>query len=317
MIARLAQASTTALIAAFGLWSAPLFAQPLFAHATSTVDTQTVPMLIRESPLQPTRYRVFVIPGSGCAGMAPIADRYFAGLQHAEVIVLHKPWVDPDQWPAPHNCPASFVQQDDLASWLRVARAAIRQYSDERPSTLPVVLVGISEGAELLPALAADQPDVKAVVMISNAGLDPAEVGAMQAERLGQKSAWDALLATAASDRPDSAVVEGRTLRYWRSLLHWRVLQPLLDLKVPILQAWGGQDALIPASAYARFQALAAQREAGDCAMTFADADHGLQAGDKDEVQVVWGRVEASVRNKIYFTDPHDESMIKGICDSM
>ena len=49
---------------------------------------QTLQRAERTAPL---RYRVIVIPGSGCAGMGPIAERYFAGLLHAQVLVLHKP----------------------------------------------------------------------------------------------------------------------------------------------------------------------------------------------------------------------------------
>ena len=54
-----------------------------------------VQALHRAERVRPLRYRVIVVPGSGCAGMGAFADRYFAGLQHAQVLVLHKPGVSP------------------------------------------------------------------------------------------------------------------------------------------------------------------------------------------------------------------------------
>jgi len=50
-------------------------------------------VLRRAALVPPTRYRVVVVPGSGCTGWLPVAPRYFAGLLHAELLVLHKPAV--------------------------------------------------------------------------------------------------------------------------------------------------------------------------------------------------------------------------------
>ena len=84
-----------------------------------------VPALQRAERTAPARYRVIVLPGSGCAGMAPVAARYFAGLLHAQVLVLHKPWVNPAARTLPGQCSAAFVQADALGAWRDQARAAL------------------------------------------------------------------------------------------------------------------------------------------------------------------------------------------------
>ena len=71
------------------------------------------------------RYRVVVVPGSGCAGMGPFADRYFRGLLHAQVTVLHKPGVHPADTTPAADCPARFVQADHLSAW-PTTRAALK-----------------------------------------------------------------------------------------------------------------------------------------------------------------------------------------------
>lgn len=263
---------------------------------------QTLQRAERTAPL---RYRVIVIPGSGCAGMGPIADRYFAGLLHAQVLVLHKPGVDPQSQTKPADCPHPFVLQDRHSTWLAQARAALRADARQREgqAAVPQLLVGISEGAELLPALAPEVPHLAGLVLIGASGLDPQEAGALQARRMGAEGDWTALGQLVAGAPHDSVVVQGRSLGYWRDLWHWPVAQPLIDSPWPVLQVWGADDALVPAQAYERFAKRAAPRSpAGWCVRRLPGADHGLQQrvadGEHpaDGVQRVWAWLEQWVR---------------------
>nr|WP_147436342.1 alpha/beta hydrolase [Acidovorax sp. 106] len=265
--------------------------------------TQALWALQRGPLALPLRYRVVVIPGSGCAGMGPLADRYFRGLLHAQVTVLHKPGVHPQDTSAPADCPSHFVQSDSLSHWAAHARVALDQIVAIQPPASvgaappPLLLVGISEGAELLPALAAVAgPDLAGVVMISSSGLDPREAGRLQALRTGHGADWDALGRMQASTASDSSVHQGRSLRYWRDLWRWPVQQPLIDGPWPLLQVWGERDELVPAAAYGQFAQAAQRRAAPYCARSLPGADHGLQAPGADGVQQVlqwvqqWGR---------------------------
>ncbi len=262
-------------------------------------DGATLQALERGARVAPLRYRVVVVPGSGCAGMGAFAGRYFAGLLHAQVLVLHKPGVDPQARTAPGDCASGFVQQDRLSAWLAHARAALQADALRRQGEPPVpqLLVGISEGAELLPALAPEVPQLAGLVLIGSSGLDPQQAGALQAERLGAQAAWAALGRIQASRWADSAVVQGRSLGYWRDLWSWPLALPLVRSPWPLLQVWGGDDALVPAAAYAHFAHLAARRTVPYCARRIGGADHGLQRPDgSDGVQQVWAWVEQWAR---------------------
>ena len=262
----------------------------------------TLTALQRPARAVPARYRVIVIPGSGCAGMALFADRYFAGLLHAEVLVLHKPWVDADASTPTDKCSVAFVQADALGAWRDHALAALRADAQEQAQTrahaspLPQLLVGISEGAELLPALAAEVPHLAGLVLLSSSGLDPREALALQAEQQGALPALRVLERAQASALPDAAVREGRSLRYWRDLWLWPSARPLLAAPWPLLQVWGEADAQIAPGAYQRFSALARQRAAPYCARRLPGADHGLQRAGHDGVQQLWGWLEQWAR---------------------
>ena len=153
--------------------------------------------LVRAARMPPTRLRVIAVPGSGCTGFAPFADRYFAGLLHAEVWVLHKPGVDLQAGAAPTVCPPGFVEGDVLGRWQADALAALRAMPTTAVTVLapanaplPTVLVGISEGAELLPVLATAVPGLRGLVLLGAPGLDPLETAGLQVRRLGVGAGW-------------------------------------------------------------------------------------------------------------------------------
>ena len=257
----------------------------------------TLQVLERPALALPLRYRVVVVPGSGCAGLGPFAERYFAGLLHAQVLVLHKPGVHPMDRTAPGQCPQAFVQTDAHATWLGHAQAAIQAWqAGLAQDALPTVLVGVSEGGELLPHLAPQVPRLGGLVLLGASGLDPREALALQAQRLGAQAALHALERAQASGAPDSSIHQGRSLRYWRDLWDWSAQAPLLAGPWPLLQVWGAEDALVPAQAYERFSRQAQGRAAPYCARALPGADHGLQAPGRDGVQQVWAWLERWAR---------------------
>lgn len=270
-------------------------------------DSVVLQGLARTALAPPARYRIVVLPGSGCTGWLPVAPRYFAGLLHAELLVLHKPGVDINAGLA-GDCPGDFVQNDALSSWRDHARAALRTHFADlmtrRPPTpqLPTLLVGISEGAELLPDLAAEIPVLAGVVMVSAPGLDPREAGELQAQSLGHSLAWQALETAQASGASGDSLHQGRTLQYWREFWHWRLADALLEAPWPLLRVWGDADAMVPAVAYQRFSQKAAKRTAPFCDVRLPGADHGLQSGQhglldqRDGLQWLWARLEVWAR---------------------
>lgn len=244
------------------------------------------------------RYRVLVLPGSGCSGWAGIAEPMFRGLQHAELWLLHKPGVSPWLRVPAEACPPSFVRGERFKDWAAAAQGAsqslARRFGAEGQA-LPVLLIGFSEGAELLGELAPQLPGLKGLVMVGSSGLDPAELAEIQAVAGGDLAGWRRLQREAAGPRPDDSLRDGRSLGYWRDLLGWRSSDALLDSDWELLRAWGGRDALVPPEAYARFLARAALRKpASFCDWPVAQGDHGLQlrlpGGSLDDapLQALW-----------------------------
>lgn len=233
-----------------------------------------------------------MIPGSGCAGLAPIAAAYFRGLAHADVTVLHKRHVRAGDWPAPRPCNPRFVQADRMSQSLADAQA----FMDAQPESIartPVLLVGISEGAEVVPLLARRYRWVTMVALVASTGLDPRVSYRLQVLRAGDRRALPSLQdVEAQSGRLDSALLDGRTLGYWRDLLHWPVLEPLLALEQPVWIAFGGDDASLP---LAGLHQLARTATRPLCVAVFRGADHGLMRIDDAPLQQFWRWVEAAV----------------------
>ncbi len=273
--------------------------------------------LARPALVWPARYRLIVVPGSGCTGWLPVANQYFSGLLHAELLVLHKPGVNITAGLAA-SCQPDFIQNDALSSWTRHARAALQAHfsnpsnrsdgawyaapvSPAEPTSataaLPVLLVGISEGAELLPYLAPDVPNLAGMVMIAASGLDPRDAGELQARRLQQQDAWHALAKAQLSGLNSVTLFEGRTLHYWQDMWRWRVAQPLLQAPWPLLRVWGDADEMVPLSAYQRFLRWTDTRQSPFCDLRLKNADHGLQSSSRDGVQWLWAQLEIWARH--------------------
>ena len=268
--------------------------------------------MLRPSLAPPARYRVLLVPGSGCDSLAPSADRLAAGLLHAQVVLLQKPYLRQPgavtavtataTATAAHDCPADFVQADTLPAWAATARQLAGQALQHTDPDLPLVLVGLSEGAELLPMLAAAYPHAVLLVLVGHAGLDPAALGSLQAERTGQTAAWRQLQADTAPGRaPQDVLLQGRHWRYWQALWAWPLAAPLLAAPQALLQVWGGDDALLPQPAFDAFRQRAQSRPAGYCGRRFDGADHQLRRDhpgtQADHLQTVWAWLENAGRS--------------------
>ncbi len=127
------------------------------------------------TPALPRRWSFL---GSGCAGIGPFADRYFRGLLHAQVTVLHEPGLHPADTTPAADCPARFVQADHLSAWAnsRARRATAGHYRARSLSCQRAMAAGgYFEGVELLPSLAASTgPGLAGLVMMAGQWAGPA-----------------------------------------------------------------------------------------------------------------------------------------------
>ncbi len=249
-------------------------------------------------PKADIRYRVYVIPGSGCRGMAPIAEAYFSGLRFAEVFVVHKQHVDPWARPDPGACGDAFVSHDDLAVWAREVEWFVSWHlaHDPPPQGRSLVVVGSSEGAEVLPQFARAIPGISLVATVGSTGLDPLEALSLQADRQGAPGFVQDLMAKVNDPGlPDAERYAGRSMAYWRSLARWRLADPLMELPHPLWMGFGGADENVPLEGLERFRARTAERRRNVCVRVFPAADHGLQRQGHDDLQVFWGMLETAL----------------------
>lgn len=267
--------------------------------ASSAPDVPTVWALQRPALVGDAQYRVLILPGSGCTAWQSVASRYTAGLRHAEVTLLHKPGVDLHAPQVQPPCVPEWSRHESLAVWRDQARQAVAALANgwATSSALPTVLVGVSEGAELLPALQAELTGPLALVLVGSSGLDPREQGAAQMVAQGAESEWTQLVAAIQSDRSDAEVLHGRSLRYWRDFWSWPLMQPLLDSSWPVLRAWGTADASVASAAYQAGWARAEHRSIPWCDLVVLRGDHGLQRPGLDGIQRVWARLESWARS--------------------
>ena len=242
---------------------------------------------------EPPRHRVYVIPGSGCNGLAPIARAYFRGLATGEVVVVHKRHVDIKRWMGTDaRCSSAFVKHDRLDRWAQEAQTFVAWHLRQYPphANQAVALVGISEGAEVLPVVAANQPGVVLLALVGSTGLDPLEALQLQALKEGAPG-FVAELTRQAADaaKADDTVWAGRSLGYWRTLLQWRYSQPLLDARQTLWLGFGTGDTAVPLEGLRRFQARAQSQGRWLCLALFDGADHGLQRHGGDQpLQQYW-----------------------------
>jgi predicted esterase len=250
---------------------------------------------------EPAQHRVYVIPGSGCNGLARIALDYFQGLGHGEVIVPHKRHVDAQHWQGDSAaCSAAFVRDDNLVRWAADARAFILWHMQHHPlrDNQPVALVGISEGAELLAAIVTEVPQVKLLALVGSSGLDPLEALALQAPRARAPEFISMLMRNNANlTLPDDEIWAGRSMAYWRSLVAWRHSQALLATNHPLLLGFGGRDEAVPLAALRQFQSRAQAQRRSLCVVVFDEADHSLRNGGIDRpLQHYWALVSDALQ---------------------
>jgi hypothetical protein len=218
-----------------------------------------------------------------------------AAALHADVLLLQKPWATP--WAGlDEPCGGESLQQDHLPAWRDHLIMAVRQHIAEQPDFWrgpPLLWVGLSEGAELIPSLVPHLPPMSAVVLVSSSGLNPQRVGAAQAHRQGHTKVWQNLSAQVHDARwPNDHVTQGRSLLHWRTLFAWSVEDGWVHVRTPLLRVWGSNDQHIPPAIYEEGASVLKNAHVPWCDWVLPNADHHLQSPERDGVQWLWHQIE-------------------------
>jgi pimeloyl-ACP methyl ester carboxylesterase len=228
-------------------------------------------------------------------GMLP---DYFDGLGAAgavRIFILHKRFVTTS---VASRCSHAFMQADHPGRWLadqsEFIRAELAAAWAGGNAPQRIVIVGISEGAEIAPILARLVPGVTHVALLANGGMNPFDAYRLQAQRHGFGQAPDDIArrcdGTSASD--DVEVAE-RTCRYWSELRALRHTDNLLVLDIPVFVAMGEADTMVPIES-ARFirDRFSAQGKTNLQLLTFPDTGHDFRRGRETVLPYLWDAFE-------------------------
>ncbi|MFZ6746106.1 alpha/beta hydrolase [Undibacterium sp. JH2W] len=233
---------------------------------------------------------VFVLSGSDCISMGQFLPQYFSGLEaesgRTQILILHKRHILPGS--NGKACGDAYIRADHPSRWqadqLEFMRAqlAVLQKQGQKPQRL--IMMGISEGAELAPVLAR-QLSATHLVLLSHAGMNALDVyAALAINNPRMNSAWQQLqagLRLKPAD-PDASLLHGRSWRYWSEIASIPQTANLLALDIPILLGFGDADPVIPDQAIAQLrQHFQAAGKIIDV-RRFPGAGHSLSAEEKN-----------------------------------
>ncbi|WP_334188146.1 alpha/beta hydrolase family protein [Noviherbaspirillum sp.] len=239
---------------------------------------------------------VFVISGSDCISMKGLLPNYFDGLEGTSggmrIFILHKRFIGTS------DCGSQFIEMDYPSRWIEdqaefiLAQLSIAAMNYQRPSKL--LLVGISEGAEVVPVLAGRIRDVTHAALLGNGGMDPYDALRLQATKYGfTDAARDIDIICNDSPASFDRVVADRSCRYWSEMRSLRHTDNLLRLDIPLFVAMGEADRMVPIeSAWYIRDRFAAAGKTTLRVLTVPDADHGFRARDVSVLPQVWRRLE-------------------------
>ncbi|MFZ6845577.1 alpha/beta fold hydrolase [Undibacterium sp. RuTC16W] len=253
---------------------------------------------------------VFVVPGSGCVSMGKYLPDYFRGLEGESgtlrILILQKRHSQQDD----PGCSDAFIRDDHLSRWQadqsEFIEAQLRLLQSQGQHPRRIVMMGISEGAELAALLAATHPVITHLVMISNGGMQPLDAFRLLASQRNQAgdagllaevqrideallSALPQILDKTSGNAAHTAaftplierqiLINGRSRQYWQELNQLRHSENLLSLNKPILLCMGSADQAVPVeSADWLEQQFRALKKTNLQRHIFPDADHGLRS---------------------------------------
>ncbi|HYC42725.1 MAG TPA: prolyl oligopeptidase family serine peptidase [Noviherbaspirillum sp.] len=248
-------------------------------------------------PTNPPTTFLFMIPGSDCGSMGGVLPAYFDGLDGraggTRVFILHKRFIGTG---ANGNCSDDFTRADHPLRWLadqeEFIRTELAAARTNGQALVRIAIAGMSEGAEIAPALARRIPDVTHVALLANGGMNPFDAYRLQMQRHGFHHALADIehLCPAPSD---AIIAAERTCRYWNELQAIQHTDNLLALDVPIFIAMGEADTMVPVeSAWFIQDKFATQGKKNLHLLTIPGASHDFRRNGESVLPYLWDALE-------------------------
>ena len=221
---------------------------------------------------------LFFIGGSGCPSLRYYLKRYLKEVATGtQVVALQKRHVHP--MTTGRRCSREFLEHDVYSNWVEEQTALVEvtlERLEERPHH--VVMMGVSEGADVALNVASRVDTVTHLVLIGSGGMK----GIDQLRLLHPGIDWEKLEGALAED-PHSIdkTFLGRPFRYWSSVFPQDPLPEFLSLDIPILVGIGEDDHSVPVES-ARYleRAFVEARKQNLTLVVYENASHTLETPD-------------------------------------
>jgi pimeloyl-ACP methyl ester carboxylesterase len=254
------------------------------------------------------RTYVFVIGGSGCTSMRYFLPGYFRGLEGESggmrIFMLHKRHIAENTWGRLGGCSDAFTRADHPSRWLadqeEFIRAQLALAREQQRYPERVALVGISEGGDIVPALAQRIAAITHAAILANGGMDAIDAYRLQLRKHGVNDTVTPALDHAPAD-PDAVdpALGGRTWRYWSELSRLKQSDALLSLSIPVFIAMGEDDDTVPiASAWHARERFAAAGKSNLTLITYPGADHALSDRSGSHLADAWHALDLWLERK-------------------
>jgi esterase/lipase len=232
---------------------------------------------------------LFVVAGSDCTSMQYFLPDYFHGLEGESgplrIFILQKRFITAHTWGRFLGCGHEFSGMDHPTRWIEdqdeFIHAQLTHAKKNNIAPKRIVVMGISEGGDIVPILAQRIEAVTHAVILANGGMNPLDAYRLQAKKQGFEAALhtlDVALSSNSETETKHSEINGRTRRYWTELKKMTHTDNLLGLSIPLLMAMGDADQAVPVESalYLRDRFLACQKS-NLTLWIYPDADHGLQ----------------------------------------
>ncbi len=235
---------------------------------------------------------IFFVQGSGCHSLGCFMRSYFAGFGGAyRIYAAQKPGVG--RTSPGLVCSEAYLDWNAYPQIIAHNREALRFVMARHGGSLAAV-IGVSEGGTVAAQLAAENPQIRRLVVIGSGGLPFRKAAQLLAAKRGEPpSSIDAAFARIAAD-PDNAraTVYGMTHRYWSTLLDVDPTPMFLKAKQPTLLLMGELDESVPIeSAFHLRKQMTAAKRSNFALEVVPGASHSLIRDGVDQKPVVMRRI--------------------------
>ncbi len=221
---------------------------------------------------------VFFFSGTGCFSHKNYLEPYLKNLNDANIFALQKLGVN--DFDMGFLCSQDFSKNDYFELWLSRQNKFINTILRDKANNAPnIVLMGVSEGANVAGAITLTNPKITQLVLISPLGKKMpdflTEIG--PSFGISEEVIKSALVDIAKLPNDTSKKFLGKSYKYWSSFAGYDPYKTLLEIDMPTLIGVGGLDINTPPNPVRTINNIKQAKGASNFRLIeYPDANHTL-----------------------------------------